>query len=46
MLGEGAIASIVAQQFKKYGKLYGLTAERWELDGSRFRVPGSQGKLF
>lgn len=46
MRGEGNIAQIVAQQYKKYGKLYGMNAERWELDGSNFRRPGGQGKLF
>jgi DNA repair photolyase len=46
MRGEGAMAQIVAQQYKKYGKLYGMNAERWELDGSGFRRPGGQGKLF
>src|SRR3984893_3655252 len=30
MRGEGSIAQMVAEQYKKYGKLYGLNAERWE----------------
>jgi DNA repair photolyase len=46
MRGEGNIAQIVAQQYKKYGKLYGLNAERWELDTTKFMRPGEQGKLF
>jgi len=46
MRGEGNIAQMVAQQYKKYGKLYGLNAERWELDTTIFRRPGEQGKLF
>ncbi|SJZ33790.1 PA0069 family radical SAM protein [Sediminibacterium ginsengisoli] len=46
MRGEGPIADLVRQQFVKYNKLYGLNAERWELDGTRFRRPGEQGKLF
>ena len=46
MRGEGSIADLVSQQYKKYGKLYGLNAERWELDCSRFLRPGEQGKLF
>ncbi len=46
MRGEGPIAELVNQQFKKYNKLYGLNAERWELDCSKFRRPGEQGKLF
>jgi DNA repair photolyase len=46
MKGEGNIAEMVAQQYKKYGKLYGMNAERWDLDTSIFRRPGAQGSLF
>jgi len=46
MRGEGAIAQMVAQQYKKYGKLYGMNAEEWHLDTSIFRRPGEQGRLF
>lgn len=46
MRGEGNIAQMVAQQYKKYGKLYGMNAEEWSLDRSRFQVPGGQGRLF
>src|SRR5688572_23289838 len=46
MRGEGAMADIVAQQYKKYSKLYGLNEERWEVDTTLFRRPGEQGKLF
>jgi DNA repair photolyase len=46
MRGEGSIAAIVAQQYKKYGKLYGMNAEEWSLDRTIFRRPGEQGKLF
>ena len=46
MRGEGSIAQIVAQQYKKYGKLYGMNAEEWSLDTSIFRRPGQQGSLF
>ena len=46
MRGEGNIAELVNQQYKKYGKIYGLNAERWELDCSLFRRPGAQGSLF
>jgi len=46
MRGEGPIADLVRQQFVKYNKLYGLNAERWNLDCSKFRVPGGQGRLF
>ena len=46
MRGEGPIADLVRQQFIKYNKIYGLNAERWELDTTKFQVPGAQGKLF
>jgi len=46
MRGDGNIAQMVAQQYKKYGKLYGMNEERWELDTTIFRRPGEQGKLF
>lgn len=46
MRGEGNIAQLVSQQYKKYGKLYGMNAEEWSLDTSLFRRPGEQGKLF
>lgn len=46
MRGEGPIAKLVADQYKKYGKLYGMNAEEWSLDRSLFRRPGQQGKLF
>ena len=46
MRGEGNIAQMVAQQYKKYGLLYNMNAEEWSLDTSIFRVPGGQGRLF
>ena len=46
MRGEGSIAEIISQQYKTYGRLYGLNAERWELDCTQFRRPGQQGSLF
>jgi DNA repair photolyase len=46
MRGEGSIAQMVAQQYKKYGKLYGMNAEEWHLDTTQFRRPGEQGRLF
>ena len=46
MRGEGPIADLVRQQFRKYNKIYGLNAERWNLDSNQFRRPGEQGKLF
>ena len=46
MRGEGSIAEMVRQQYKKYGKLYGMNEDRWELDTTIFRRPGEQGRLF
>lgn len=46
MKGEGSIAALIAQQFKKYGKRYNLNAENWHLNTSLFSRPGEQGKLF
>jgi hypothetical protein len=46
MRGEGNIAEIVAQQYRKYGKLYNMNAEDWSLERNLFRRPGEQGKLF
>jgi DNA repair photolyase len=46
MRGEGNIADMVAQQFRKYGSLYNLHAERWDLDCTHFRRPGQQISMF
>jgi DNA repair photolyase len=46
MRGEGPIAKLVAEQYKKYGKLYGMNAEEWSLDSTIFRRPGEQMKMF
>jgi DNA repair photolyase len=46
MRGEGAIAAMVSQQYKKYREKYGLNHERLEVDTSNFRRPGEQGRLF
>ena len=46
MRGEGNIAEMVRMQYKKYGKLYGMNEDRWELDTNSFRRPGEQGRLF
>ena len=46
MRGEGSIAEMINQTYKKYGKLYGMNEEDWELDTTRFRRPGEQGRLF
>lgn len=46
MRGEGPLANMVAQQYRKFGKLYGLNSEKWELDSKKFRRPGQQTSLF
>jgi DNA repair photolyase len=46
MRGEGSVAEMIAQQYKTYTHRYGLDHERMELDCSKFRRPGGQGKLF
>ncbi len=46
MRGEGNIAELVAQQYRKYGKLYNMNAEDWSLTTSLFKRPGMQGSLF
>jgi DNA repair photolyase len=46
MRGEGDIADIIAQQYRKYGKLYELNGEDRDLDTASFRRPGAQGRLF
>jgi DNA repair photolyase len=46
MRGEGNIAELVSQQYKKYGKIYGLNAVRLELDCNWFWRPGAQASLF
>ncbi|PWU02029.1 MAG: radical SAM protein [Bacteroidetes bacterium] len=46
MRGEGNIAELVAQQYRKYGKLYGMNEEEWELDTTKFCRPGQQLGLF
>jgi DNA repair photolyase len=46
MRGEGAIAAMIAQQYQKYGKLYGLNKDRFMLETTSFRRPGEQGRLF
>lgn len=46
MRGEGSIAQIIAQQYKKYGKLYHMNEGRFSLDTKIFRRPGEQGRLF
>jgi DNA repair photolyase len=46
MRGEGNIADIIAQQYKKFGIRYGLNADEWSLNTSLFMRPGQQLNLF
>jgi DNA repair photolyase len=46
MRGEGSVADLVSQQYKKYGKLYRMNEDRWQLNTTSFKRPGEQGKLF
>ncbi|MFT4024104.1 MAG: hypothetical protein QM664_10020 [Flavihumibacter sp.] len=46
MRGEGPMAAIIRQQFKKLSALYGLNGLRWEHDTSLFAAPSQQMKLF
>lgn len=46
MSGEGPLAKLISDQFHTYTSKYGLGYERMDLDCSRFRRPGEQGKLF
>lgn len=46
MRGEGSISDMIADQYKKYTKKYGLNHERLGLDCTLFRRPGEQMKLF
>lgn len=46
MRGEGSVAQIIQQQYKKYGKMFQLNEDRYELDTTIFRRPGEQGRLF
>lgn len=47
MRGEGHIADIIAQQYRKYGEMYGMNKNVPVLDTTNFRKPGVvQGRLF
>jgi len=46
MRGEGPMAEVMAQGFKKWSDLFGFSSGRWELDKTRFQRPGAQGSLF
>ena len=46
MRGEGVMAEIINQQYKKYTKKFNLHHERWDLDCTRFRRPFDPGTLF
>ncbi|MFD2527170.1 PA0069 family radical SAM protein [Flavihumibacter stibioxidans] len=46
MRGEGPVAELIRQQFKKFSKLYGLNQDSWELDTGSFHHPGQQIRMF
>jgi DNA repair photolyase len=46
MRGEGGIADVIADQFRKYSKKYNLYHERLGLDTTQFRRPGEQMRMF
>jgi DNA repair photolyase len=46
MRGEGQLADLINQQFKKFVRIHGLIGERWNHDTQSFRVPGRQMSLF
>jgi DNA repair photolyase len=46
MRGEGPLAELISQQFKKYTLKFGLNAQRWEADCSKFIRPNKQLSLF
>ena len=46
MRGEGSIADIIAQQYKKYGQLYNMNIDRTPLRTDIFKRPGKQISLF
>ncbi len=46
MRGEGNIAEIIGQQYKKFSSLYGLNADEWRLNSTMFTRPGQQLNLF
>lgn len=46
MRGEGPMAELIRQQFKKFSSLYGLNQDHWEADTGSFCRPGQQISLF
>ncbi len=46
MRGEGPLAELIRQQFKKYTQKFALNGRGWELDCSKFVRPGQQLSLF
>jgi hypothetical protein len=46
MRGEGPIADLINQQFKKYCTLFGYNMAGWKPDNSKFMRPGQQLSLF
>jgi hypothetical protein len=46
MKGEGRMAELIAQQFRKYSKKYDLNKELFRFDLNRFTIPRQQLSLF
>lgn len=46
MKGEGPVAAMIAQQFKKFSAKFGLNKSDWHPDTSLFCRPGQQLRLF
>lgn len=46
MRGEGPMAELIRQQFKKYTQKFGLNSKPWKADCSKFARPGQQLRLF
>lgn len=46
MRGEGVMAELIRQQYRKYILKFGLNHERMALETGLFRRPGEQGRLF
>jgi len=46
MRGEGVMAELIRQQYRKYILKFGLNHERMALETGLFRRPGEPGRLF
>ena len=46
MRGEGPMADLIRQQFKKLTARFGLNSQEWQADRTKFNRPGAQLSLF